>query len=350
MHRLLHKKLIWLHLSGNSKKFLNQTMTRFLTYLLVMLFAVSLLQLPANAASKKAKRVKPAKLAASHAVSYAKNAEAMQLADAIAAQENLDSAWVRAQIGGAKFLPRVVKLMQPGPVGGKKNWALYRSRFVTPVHINAGVAFWQANKDVLLRAEAEYGVPSRLVLGILGVETIYGRNTGGFRVLDALATLSFDYPTEHPRREARVAYFRGELAQLLVLSKQMDREPTSYKGSYAGAMGWPQFMPSSWRKHAIDFDGDGKIDLWQSPSDMVGSIANYFKAYGYKANVESRAGLAFQQTVVELENGEEASTQYPVDDNFFVITKYNNSYYYAAAVLDLGAAIEAQMKDANAKN
>jgi len=136
----------------------------------------------------------------------------------------------------------------------------------------------------------------------------------------------------------------------LVLSKQMNREPASYKGSYAGAMGWPQFMPSSWRKHAVDFDGDGKIDLWQSQSDMVGSIANYFKAYGYKPNVTSRAGLTFQQAVVELENGDDAITQYPVDDNFFVITKYNNSYYYAAAVLDLGTAIEAQMKDVNAKN
>ncbi|MEN9587141.1 MAG: lytic murein transglycosylase, partial [Pseudomonadota bacterium] len=307
-----------------------------------MLFAASLLQMPANAASKKAKRVKPA---TSHVVSYAKNAEAMQLADAIAEQENLDVKWVRAQMREAKFLPRVVKLMQPGPVGGKKNWALYRSRFVTPLHVDAGVAFWQANKEALQRAEAEYGVPPSIVLGILGVETIYGRNTGSFRVLDALATLSFDYPTEHPRREARVAYFRGELAQFLVLSKQMNREPASYKGSYAGAMGWPQFMPSSWRKHAVDFDGDGKIDLWQSQSDMVGSIANYFKAYGYKPNVTSRAGLTFQQAVVELENGDDAITQYPVDDNFFVITKYNNSYYYAAAVLDLGTAIEAQMKD-----
>ncbi len=312
-----------------------------------MLFAASLLQMPANAAPKKAKRVKPA---TSHVVSYAKNAEAMQLADAIAEQENLDVKWVRAQMREAKFLPRVVKLMQPGPVGGKKNWALYRSRFVTPLHVDAGVAFWQANKEALQRAEVEYGVPPSIVLGILGVETIYGRNTGSFRVLDALATLSFDYPIEHPRREARVAYFRGELAQLLVLAKQMSREPTSYKGSYAGAMGWPQFMPSSWRKHAVDFDGDGKIDLWQSQSDMVGSIANYFKAYGYKPNVTSRAGLTFQQAMVELENGEDAVTQYPVDDNFFVITKYNNSYYYAAAVLDLGTAIEAQMKDVNAKN
>jgi membrane-bound lytic murein transglycosylase B len=319
-----------------------------------MLFAASLLQSPTYASTKKSKRVKTAKHAVSKVVSYAQNAEAMQLADAIAVQENLDPAWVRAQIGEAKFLPRIVKLMQPGPVGGKKNWSAYRSRFVTPVHINAGVAFWQANKEALLRAELEFGVPPRIVLGILGVETIYGRNTGNFRVLDALATLSFDYPSPHPRRDARIAYFKGELAQFLLLSKKLNREPSTALGSFAGAMGLPQFMPSSWMKHAIDFDGDGQIDLWKSQADVIGSVTNYFKAYGYKVNVASRADLAFQQAVVELENGENAVTQYPVDDNFFVITKYNNSYYYAAAVLDLGnavqQAIEAQMKDANAKN
>lgn len=319
-------------------------MTRFFSSFFLTLLVLSLLPSLADAASKKTRQSKSAKLTASQTVSYAKNVDAMALADVIAAQENLDVSWVRAQIREAKFLPRVVKLMQPAPVGGKKNWEIYRSRFVTPVHIHAGVAFWQSNKEILQKAEAQYGVPPSIVLGILGVETIYGRNTGSFRVLDALATLAFDYPTEHPRREARVAYFRGELAQLLVLSKQLKREPSSFKGSYAGAMGWPQFMPSSWVKHAVDFDGDGQIDLWQSQSDMVGSIANYFKAYGYKPDSTSRAGLTFQQAVVELENGAGAVTPYPVDDNFFVITKYNNSYYYAAAVLDLGAAIEAEMK------
>ncbi len=319
-----------------------------------MLFAASLLQSPAYAATKKSKRVKTAKHAVSKVVSYAQNAEAMQLADAIAVQENLDPAWVRAQIGEAKFLPRIVKLMQPGPVGGKKNWSAYRSRFVTPVHINAGVAFWKANQDVLLRAEAEYGVPPRIVLGILGVETIYGRNTGNFRVLDALATLSFDYPSPHPRRDARIAYFKGELAQFLLLSKKLNREPSTALGSFAGAMGLPQFMPSSWMKHAVDFDGDGQIDLWKSEADVIGSVANYFKNYGWINSPQATPDKTSEPKTVELENGENGSTQYPADDNFFVITKYNNSYYYAAAVLDLGnavqQAIEAQMKDVNAKN
>ncbi len=326
-------------------------MTRFCTYFLVMLFAISLLQFPAYAAAKKSKRAKPA---ARHVLSYAKNSEAMQLAQAIAEQENLDPEWVRTQIKEAKFLPQVVKLMQPGPVGGKKNWAAYRSRFVTPTHIAAGVAFWQANKDVLLRAEHEYGVPPRIVLGILGVETIYGRNTGGFRVLDALATLSFDYPKEHPRREARVTYFRGELAQFLMLTKQMNRDPASYKGSYAGAMGWPQFMPSSWLKHAVDFDDDGHIDLWQSQADVIGSVANYFKNYGWKNGLQATPNMVLESKTVELENGVDDATLYPVDDNFFVITKYNNSYYYAAAVLELGAAIQQaigeEIKNGQTKN
>ncbi|MEY4295139.1 MAG: hypothetical protein RLY82_827 [Pseudomonadota bacterium] len=319
-------------------------MKRLFTYLVTSLVAASFLSAPAFAATKKSKRSKAAKPVISKVVNYAKNAEAMDLADAIAVQENLDLAWVRAQIGEAKFLPKVVKLMTPGPVGGKKNWAVYRSRFVTPVHINAGVAFWEANKDTLLKAEAQYGVPPRIVLGIVGVETIYGHNTGSFRVLDALATLAFNYPSPHPRREARIAYFKGELAQFLVLSKKMNREPYSYLGSFAGAMGWPQFMPSSWIKHAVDFDGDGQIDLWKSQADVIGSVANYFKAYGWVNAPQVTSDKPSDLKTVELENGQNESTQYPADDNFFVITKYNNSYYYAAAVLDLGAAIEAEIK------
>jgi membrane-bound lytic murein transglycosylase B len=137
------------------------------------------------------------------------------------------------------------------------------------------------------------------------------------------------------------------LAQFLVLSKKLKREPSDALGSFAGAMGWPQFMPSSWLKHAVDFDGDGQIDLWKSQADVIGSVASYFKNYGWK-NAPQSLGI------VELENAEDAVTQYPVDDNFFVITKYNNSYYYAAAVLELGnaiqQAIEEEIKNGQTKN
>ena len=314
---------------------------RYFFQTILILFLTIGLQANTDAASKKGKKAKPK---AEKIVSYAKNAEAMALADSIAEKENLDKEWVRAQIGQAKRLPQVIKLMTPLPPSGKKNWAVYRSRFVTPVHINAGVAFWQANQDALLKAEAQYGVPPRIVLGIVGVETIYGRNTGNFRVIDALATLAFDYPSPHPRRDIRMAYFKGELAQFLVQSKKMNREPNSVLGSFAGAMGWPQFMPSSWLKHAVDFDGDGQIDLWKSQADVIGSVANYFKAYGWKNELQATLDKASEPKTVELENGMNESTQYPADDNFFVITKYNNSYYYAAAVLELGAAIEQEIK------
>jgi membrane-bound lytic murein transglycosylase B len=270
---------------------------------------------------------------------YGKHVEALALADQIALNQNLDLKWVRAQMREAKRLPVVVKLMTPPAVGAKKNWAVYRSRFVTPIHIEAGVAFWQRNQEAFKRAEEQYGVPAHIILGIVGVETIYGRNTGSFRVLDALATLSFDYPKDHPRRDARIAFFKNELEQFLVLSKQLKRGPSQLKGSYAGAMGWPQFMPSSWIKHAIDFDNDGKIDLWQSNGDVIGSVANYFQAYGWKAE-PAKSSSDF----VELENGDEATTQYPADENFFVITKYNSSYYYAAAVIELGNAIAEQIQ------
>lgn len=296
------------------------------------------------------------KVVSVQAVSYAKSDAAMALADHIASTRNLDPAWVRSQLSEAKHLPRVVQLMNPGMPraegvsAAKKNWQGYRSKFLTPLHVKAGVDFWQANAPDMARAEAQYGVPAHIIAGILGVETIYGRNVGSFRVLDALATLALDYPLHHPRREARVQYFRGELENFLVLSQKLGRDPTSFKGSFAGAMGLPQFMPSSWNQYAVDFDNDGRIDLWQSPSDAIGSVANYFKGYGWKPGLathvslprwEGATSLPAGYALVELENGESEPTRIGVTDNFFVVTKYNNSYFYAAAVLELGAAVAA---------
>jgi membrane-bound lytic murein transglycosylase B len=299
-----------------------------------------------------------------HATSYAKSADAMALADHIATTRNLDPAWVRSQLAEAKHLPRVVQLMNPGVPRAegtprtKGNWEAYRRKFLTPVHIKAGVAFWQANQGDMARAEAQYGVPAHIIAGILGVETIYGRNVGSFRVLDALATLALDYPIHHPRRETRTNYFRGELEHFLVLSQKLGRDPTSFKGSFAGAMGLPQFMPSSWNNYAVDFDGDGLIDLWQSNSDVIGSIANYFKGYGWKPGLATHVSLPnwtgsgtnttslpAGHMLVELENGNDEPTRIAATDNFFVVTKYNNSYNYAAAVIELGAAVAAAYND-----
>ena len=312
---------------------------------------------------------------------YATRADAMREADDIAARRDLDPAWVREAIGSARHLPQVARWVLPPPVGVKKNWQVYRSRFIDPVRITAGVAFWQAHAATLERAQREYGVPAEIIVGVIGVETIYGRNTGNFRVMDALATLSFDFPQAHPRAAERRAFFQGELEQLLSLARRTGTEPLSYLGSYAGAMGLPQFMPSSWVKYAIDFDADGKVDLFRSPADVIGSVANYFKAFGWQSGMEPFYPVRFapallqldallapdilptfsvasfqakgalldaagqQHTgplaLVELQNGEAEPSYVAGTENFYVITRYNWSSYYAMAVIELGREVAA---------
>ncbi len=195
---------------------------------------------------------------------YAEREDAMQFADALAAHRQLDPAWVRATLGQARKLAVVSRLMQPGPAGQPKNWAAYRSRFIDDTRIDAGVRFWQENRQTLLRAEQEFGVPAEIIVGIIGVETIYGRQMGDFRILDALATLSFDFPANHPRADERTQYFRGELEQFLSFHRAAGSDPLAPRGSYAGAWGMPQFMPSSLARWGVDYDGDGKVDLANS--------------------------------------------------------------------------------------
>lgn len=314
---------------------------------------------------------------------YATRDDAMRFADDLADRRNLDRAWVRDTIGQANFLPVVTRLMAPAPAGTPKNWRLYRSRFIDTYRINAGMAFWEANQAALERAEREYGVPADIIVGIVGVETIYGQQTGNFRVLDALTTLAFDFPAAHPRAAERTAYFRGELEQVLSLASRTGVDPLSLKGSYAGAMGWPQFMPSSWHKYAIDFDGDGKVDLFESQADVVGSVANYFKAFGWEKGLPTHYPVAFDTTrlnkdallapdilptfnvagftakgavlegaalahpgllaLVELQNGADEPSYVAGTQNFYTITRYNQSSYYAMAVIELGREVRAAL-------
>ena len=208
-------------------------------------------------------------------VPYAGNAEALRWADEVAARRGLDPNWVRRAVEHAQFLPVVARLIQPAPAGTPKNWRVYRGRFIDSVRIDAGVKFWQDNQELLERAEKEYGVPAEIIVGILGVETIYGQQMGSFRVIDTLATLAFNFPESHPRAADRREYFRGELEHFLVLQDQLQADPLKPLGSYAGAMGMPQFMPSSWARWAADFDGDGRVDLTRSPADVIGSVANW---------------------------------------------------------------------------
>ncbi|MDQ7742824.1 lytic murein transglycosylase B [Hydrogenophaga pseudoflava] len=319
---------------------------------------------------------------------YAQSPAAMAFADDLARRRGLDPQWVREQIGAARRQPAVIRLSLPAPRAAFKNWAAYRARFVEPMRIRAGQRFWDTHRTALERAEREFGVPASLIVGVIGVETLYGQHTGNFRVIDALTTLAFDFPASHPRAEARAEFFRGELEQFLSLAQRTGMDPQVMRGSYAGAMGWPQFMPSSWARFAIDFDGDGKIDLLNSPVDAIGSVANYFKAYGWQPGQPTHYAVGFdlntldkeallapdilpsfsaesfaakgavldaegkrhigKLALIELQNGDPANggtapTYLAGTDNFYTVTRYNWSSYYALAVIELGQAVQAQV-------
>ncbi|MFZ2306104.1 MAG: lytic murein transglycosylase B [Rhodoferax sp.] len=314
---------------------------------------------------------------------YATRPEVLSAANAIAARLGLEPEWVRNAMGQSRYVPGIARAITPPPVGTAKNWAVYRSRFVEPMRIRAGVKFWQDNRETLERAEAQTGVPAAIIVGIIGVETIYGQQTGTYRVMDALTTLAFDFPKEHPRSTERAAFFLSELEAFLALTHRTGTDPLALRGSYAGAMGLPQFMPSSWSKFAVDFDSDGRTDLFHSAADVIGSVANYFKAHGWKpgmpthypvrlvaegadhtellapdirptfapAAMAAKGGeldaTALQHTgplaLVELQNGDAAPLYIAGTENFYAITRYNWSSYYALAVIELGQEVAAAM-------
>ncbi|WP_288380247.1 lytic murein transglycosylase B [uncultured Massilia sp.] len=296
------------------------------------------------------------------------------------ARHGFERAELDALFGQARFIDSAVQLVKPAPPGKPKNWQAYRDRFIEPIRINAGVRFWNDNAQALARAEAAYGVPAEIIVGIIGVETIYGRDTGKFRVLDTLATLAFAYP-ETPNRASRMAFFRSELANTLLFAREHKVEPFSLLGSFAGAVGMPQFMPGNILKYGVDFDKDGQIDLRTSSEDAIGSVANFLVQHGwnpehrgspvYAADVSPSqaweplldrglaatlrpeelraAGVTTAQALpaerlyglVDLQNGAEATEYWVANDNFFAITKYNRSYFYAMSVIELGRAVSA---------
>jgi len=325
-----------------------------------------------------------AKRVITDASTYRNNPTAMAAADAMAERLHLRPLWVRSVVGKAHRLPSVVRAMTPGQASAAQDWALYRSRVIEPTRIAAGVRFWQHNANTLARAERETGVSASIIVGVLGLETIYGQRMGGYRTIDALSTLAFDFPATHPKAAQRAAYFLQELEEFLRLCKAQKLDPLSVRGSYAGALGMAQFMPSSWLNYAVDFDGDGRIDLFRSQADAIGSVANYLAAFHWKPGMAthyaveldpkkldlpallqsdivpswSPTALAERGVSVEasgahhpsllaliaLPNGA-APTQYVAGtDNFYTLTRYNWSSYYAMAVIELGQAVADRLK------
>lgn len=254
------------------------------------------------------------------------------------------------------------------PAERTKTWKEYRPIFILPLRVTNGVKFWQEHKDVLARAEQQYGVPAEIIVSIIGVETNYGRNTGSHKVIDALSTLAFDYPPRSP-------FFRKELQNYFLLIREQKQDPLAFRGSYAGAMGYGQFMPSSYREYAVDFDGDGFTDIWNNTTDAIGSVANYFKRHGWKSGepvaVRARfegdpAAITFnqidppQQTVADWKalgfqpvgslddhlpavvlqlEGQHGTEYWMAPRNFYVITRYNRSHLYSMAVYQLSLLI-----------
>jgi len=256
------------------------------------------------------------------------------------------------------------------PAERVKPWYEYRQIFLTQQREEEGLAFFATHRETFARAEAEFGVPAEIILAIIGVETYYGRIAGSYRVIDALATLAFDYPR-------RAAFFSKELKNYLILTAEQQMDPLAMKGSYAGAMGYGQFMPSSYRAYAVDFDGDGVIDIWNNPVDAIGSVANYLRRHGWRSGETIvaaaqagpdvpeawfNAGLVPQRTVAELSAAGLRSAQ-PLDPdakatairfeleeghehwlglhNFYVITRYNHSSMYAMSVHQLSQRLAA---------
>ncbi len=314
----------------------------------------------------------PARADTSRAVPYSERPEVQAFIHEIVERHGFSEKELGFLFSRLRPLPPVLKAIST-PTDKVLSWPEYRALFLTERRISGGVAFWNANRGALERAEREFGVPAQYVVAILGVETLYGRNTGRFRVVDALATLAFDYP---PRAD----FFRDELVSFLLMARDEGLDVFSLRGSYAGAFGIPQFMPGSARRYAVDFDGSGRIDLSASAADAVGSVANFLSRQGWQrgapvllpAKVEGDAYRAYATggveplcTVAQLEQagvqllGPEppanesavlvelanpgAPSEFRVGlRNFYAITRYNRSAFYASAVNDLAEAIRAR--------
>ncbi|MGN0920287.1 MAG: lytic murein transglycosylase B [Cellvibrio sp.] len=311
-------------------------------------------------------------LSANVTADYSRHPEAVSFIKDMVTKHNFTEAEVKRILKGAEKRQGILDAMSR-PAEKTRTWKEYRPIFIQPLRVNGGVAFWKENQEALDRAERMFGVPAEIIVAIIGVETNYGRNTGSYHVLDALSTLAFDYPPRAP-------FFRSELENYLILTREHDQDPFKFKGSYAGAMGYGQFMPSSYRNYAIDFTGDGFADIWNDKTDAIGSVANYFVKHGWQAGEAvilpatltaardtikfndlqvpnktladwRKLGLTAQvehpQTAkaVAIEFDGENGLEYWLGlQNFYTITRYNRSPMYAMAVYQLAQDIKAAKK------
>ena len=311
--------------------------------------------------------------------SYLDNAEVNQFIDDFSQRHQYSKSALITLIGNVRKQDEVLNAIQR-PAEKKKDWQEYRKIFITSRRISEGLRYWSENAEILRLAKQQHGIPPEIIVAIVGVESFYGKYEGRFPVLDSLVTLGFEY-------EPRKKFFRDELEQFLLLVREEKLDPRSVRGSYAGAMGKSQFISSSYRRYAVDFDRDGKRDLWNSSADVIGSVANYFKQHGWKPGL----AVAFPVTVVgerhrlllakglkpavsiselaqydvllpggplaerdkvallELRKGD--SSEYWVgSNNFYVITRYNHSHMYAMAVYQLSQLVKQEFKDYVAQN
>lgn len=327
-------------------------------------------QVATTASPKGGFLLEPAHQAQPMAGDFAGNPAAEQFISQMVAKHGFDRQQLQGIIDQAKRLDYVLRLMDrqapsyTPPTGPNGAWLRYRKQFITPSNVQNGVAFWNQYQEALARAEQVYGVPPEIIVGIIGVETRWGRVMGKTRILDALATLSFNYPR-------RASYFSSELETFLLMARDEKDDPLDLKGSFAGAMGYGQFMPSSYREYAVDFNGDGHINLWD-PEDAIGSVAHYFQAHGWRSGegvavpasgqapmlengfktsytlqMLAASGLApqgmlnghNQVSLLRLDMGTSYQYWYGLP-NFYAITRYNHSTHYAMAVWQLGEAVK----------
>ncbi len=319
--------------------------------------------------------------AAETTVAYGRSEAVMAFARQVSDRHpELDRVWLEDVLQDARRLPSVERLIMPAATPSAKNWMVYRARFMDPLRQQEGRRFLKTHAQALQRAEDRYGVPAEVVAAIIGIETIYGRNTGNFRILDALATLSFNFPSG---RSDRSGFFRSELESFLLLCRRDHLDPLTARGSYAGAMGLAQFMPGTWLHYAVDFNDDGRIDLLQDTTDVIGSVAAYLHASGWQRGVPTHfavkppknptalatllgpdiepsfsayqfinlgaqlddMGQAYPDllALVMLRNGNELAPDFVAGtSNFWAISRYNWSAYYTMAVIELSRALAAK--------